>query len=170
MPTNRFANTKDFLSKISQLESSGGKNTDHPEMESGIQAGTSAIGKYGLMPNTVKQLINHRRENGTITSDLHDLDQMSPRDMKAHIEANPELEEDLAGGLAKQVLQRQQGDEDKAAYSWTMGHNLGPNDISDDKMNDDSTKGGQYVDKFRRIKDQMDNEPAQSEDTDDGDL
>lgn len=155
MPTNKFATTKDFLDKVSQLESSGGKNVNGRMVKSGIQAGTSAIGKYQMMPNTVKQLINQRRQNGTITSDMHDLDQMNPREMKAYIEANPEIEEDLAKGLATNVLRKQMGDEDKAAYAWKMGHNLGPNDISEDKMNDPSTAGGQYVDRFRKIKSQL---------------
>lgn len=167
MPTSKYANPGEFLQRIMQIESSGGKNTNHPEMESGIQAGTSGIGRYGLMPNTVKELINRRRQAGTMTPELQDLDQMAPRDMKAHIEANPDIEDDLAKSLATKVLQKQMGDEDKAAYSWTMGHNLNPDDISTEKMEDQSTKGGQYVNKFRRIKEQL-SQPVEGDD--DGDL
>src|SRR5271165_5383186 len=167
MPTNKYANTKDFLEKIMQLESSGGQNTNHRQMQSGIQSGTSAIGRYGLMPNTIKELINSRRQNNTATEEMADVDRMSPKDMKAYVEANPDFEDELASGLAKKVLQRQMGDEDKAAYSWTMGHNLNPSEITPDKMDDDSTNGGQYVEKFRRIKNQMNKTQNQDQDEND---
>jgi hypothetical protein len=175
MPTNKYATPGPFLDAISQIESSGGKNMDHPMLQHGLQQGTSAMGKYALMPNTVKEIINRRRQAGTMTTDLSDLDQMSPQDMKTKIEGDPELEDELAKSLAVRVLQRQLGDEDKAAYSWTMGHNLSPHDIPDDKLNDMSSKGGQYVDKFRRIKDQMNQQPPvdqeqQDSGDDDGDL
>ncbi len=155
MPTNKYANPGNFLRTISRLESNDGENTNHPELQNGIQAGTSAIGRYGLMPNTIKEIINKSRQNGTMTPDLQDLDRMNPHEMKAHIEANPDLEDQLAQSLALKVLKNQMGDEDKAAYSWNQGDNLKPEDISDEKLNNPSTVGGQYVDKFRRIRDQI---------------
>lgn len=165
MPTNKYANPKNFLKTISQLESSGGKNMDYPEVESGIQSGTSAMGQYGLMPNTVKEMINKRRQAGTMTPELQELDGMNPHEMKAHIEANPDLEDQIAKSLALKVLHNQMGDEEKAAYSWTMGDNLSPDDISKEKMNDQSSAGGRYVDKFRRIRDQL--APSQPSNQDD---
>lgn len=167
MPTNKYANTKDFLNTISQVESSGGQNTNGKVLKHGIHAGTSAIGQYQLMPNTVKELINRRRQDNTITGEMADVDQMSPQDMKAYIEANPDFENDLANGLAKRVLQRQMGDEDKAAYSWKMGHNLNPAEITPDKMYNSSTPGGDYVEKFKRIKNQMNKTQKQDQDEND---
>lgn len=152
MPQAKYGYPKKFLKTISQIESSGGQNYAHPEVHAGIQAGTSGIGRYGLMPNTVKELINRRRQSGTMTPELQDIDSMPPEQIKAHLEANPGLEDQLAEGLATHVLQRQMGDEDKAAYSWTMGHNTPNQQITPDKLNDLTTKGGQYVDKFRKIK------------------
>lgn len=137
---------KRFLNTISQLESTGGQNTQHDPMTSGIQAGTTAIGKYGLMPNTVKELVNRRRIRGTSTPELQELGQMNPDDMKAYIEANPGLEENLANELATKVITRQNGDPERAAYSWQQGDNLKPNEISNEQLNNSP-----YVQKFRRL-------------------
>ena len=167
MPTNKYANPKNFLRTISQIESSGGKDTTHPEMESGIQAGTSAIGRYGLMPNTVKEIINNRRQNGAMTQPLQDLDGMNPHEMKEYIEANPDVEDELANTLAMKVLKNQMGDEDKAAYSWEQGDNLKPEDISTEKLNNTNSIGGKYVEKFRRIKQQMNQQPPEEDQTQD---
>lgn len=142
-----------------QLESSGGQNTQHEPMESGIQAGTTAIGKYGLMPNTVKELVNRRRVRGTSTPELQDLGQMPPDKMKEYIEANPQLEEELANELATKVITRQQGDPERAAYSWKQGDNLKPDEISDDQLN-----ANPYVQKFRRLNEMMQNPQQDQED------
>src|SRR5260221_13177133 len=85
----KVPNIKDFLQKIQQIESSGGKNLEHPTVEGGIQAGDQAIGRYGLMPNTIKELVNRRRLEGTSTPELQDLSQIDGQSMKQHIEANP---------------------------------------------------------------------------------
>jgi len=143
MPTY---NNRDFLNRISQLESSGGQNINHPQVQQGLQAGTTAIGKYGMMPNTVKELVNRRRIRGTSTPELQDLGNMPPDQMKKYIEANPQLEEELANELANKVIVRQQGDPDRAAYSWKQGDNLKPSEISDDDLNNNP-----YVQKFRNL-------------------
>lgn len=154
-PLTPIGYPEDFLKVIGQLESSGGKNIQHSPMQSGIQAGTTAIGRYGLMPNTVKEMINRKRMDNTLTPQLQVLDKLSPDQMKAHIESNPNLEDSVAKDLAIHVLQNQGGDENKAAYSWQMGHNLPSQSITPEKMNDPSGAGGQYVNKFKRIKDQL---------------
>lgn len=162
MPQAKYGYPNDFLKKIEQIESSGGTNTQHPMLQHGIQAGTAAIGRYGLMPNTVREIVNRRRQDGTMTQDLQDLDQIPPERIKAHIEANPGLEDDLARTLATHVLRRQLGDEDKAAYSWHQGHNLDPSEITHGQLNDPSSVGGDYVNKFRRVKDMF--KPEDEED------
>ena len=143
----KVPNLNEFLQRIQQIESSNGQNMDHPVVQNGIQAGDQAIGRYGLMPNTVRELINRRRLQGTSTSELQDLSNMPSDEMKQHIEANPDLEDDLAQQLAIKVTRDQQGDEDKAAYSWTNGHNLTPDKISPEQLEDSP-----YVQKFRKLK------------------
>jgi hypothetical protein len=149
---------KRFLQTIGQLESSGGQNTNHEMMDSGIQAGTAAIGKYGLMPNTVKELVNRRRIRGTSTPELQQLGEMPPDKMKAYIEANPGLEDQLANELATKVITRQNGDPDRAAYSWKQGDNLKPDEISNEQLD-----ANPYVQKFRRLNQVITN-PDQSQD------
>lgn len=167
MPSSKYGYPDDFLKVISQLESSGGKNLNHPVVTApNLQQGTSAIGRYGLMPNTVKEMVNRRRLSGTMTPELQDLDSMPPEALKAHIESNPGVEDQLAKDLATHVLRRQLGDEDKAAYSWHQGHNLPPQDITPQQLNDTSSVGGDYVNKFKRIKESLKKKP-EVEDEDD---
>ena len=140
-------NIQKFLEKIEQIESSGGQNTNHPVITApNAQQGTSAIGRYGLMPNTVKELVNRRRVRGTASPDMIDLAQSPPDVIKAKLEASPELEDQFANDLANHVIQRQGGDEDKAAYSWLQGHNLTPDEITPDQLD-----SSDYVNKFRRL-------------------
>lgn len=143
----KVPNLNEFLQKIEQIESSGGKNTDHPVVEEGIQAGDQAIGRYGLMPNTIRELVNRRRMQGTTTGELQDLSNMPSPEMKHYLEQNPGLEDELAKQLATKVTRDQLGDEDRAAYSWTMGHNLQPTDITNEKLNESP-----YVQKYRKLK------------------
>ena len=154
----KYGYPDDFLDVISRIESSGGRNIKHPTVQAGIQAGTAAIGKYGLMPNTIKEYINRRRLEDSMTLQLKDIDSMNPAQMKAYIESNPQVEDELAKGLATQVLRKQLGDEDRAAYSWHQGHNLSPKDISDQDLNDSASIGGQYVNKYRNIKNTINKE------------
>ena len=140
-------NIQDFLSKIEQIESSGGKDTDHPVItKDNLQQGTKAIGRYGLMPNTIKELVNRRRIRGTVSPEMKDVSQMDPESMKSYIEANPGLEDTFANDLANHVVQKQQGDPDKMAYSWQMGHNLQPDEITPEVLD-----SSDYVQKYRRL-------------------
>lgn len=135
-----------FLNNISQVESSGGTNFNHPTVTSGIQAGDAAIGRYGLMPNTVNEVLNRMRLHGNLTPELQQLQQLDPATLKETLEKNPQLEDQIAGSLAGRVLDRQPDDE-TAAYSWHQGHNLKPDDIQQkDYQNDD------YVKKFDMYK------------------
>jgi len=137
---------KQFLTKIKQVESSGGINTNHPVIKSGIQAGDRAAGSYGLMPNTVHEIINRMRIHGTLTPELKQLNNLDPNTLKNTIEKNPNLEEQLAEHLAQRVLDRQQ-DEEKAAFSWNQGHNLTPEEIEKRDY-----KNSDYVKKFNKVK------------------
>lgn len=120
---------KKFLKNIAEVESSGGQNFDHAEIKSGIHAGDRAIGRYGLMPKTVGEVLNRMRIQGTLTPELDQLNQLDGPTLKDVLEQNPQLEDQIAETLADRVLSRQQ-DEEKAAYSWNQGHNLSPDRIS----------------------------------------
>ena len=145
-----------FLKTIGMIESSGGKNFGHPTIRSGIHRGHNAAGTYGLMPNTVNEVLNRMRIQGNITPELKALQDLGPGRVKQEIENNPELEEKIASQLAKHVLKKQ-GDEEKAAYSWFQGHNLDPKDIEKRGYQDHD-----YVQKFRKFKNML-NQPDEED-------
>lgn len=138
--------TKKFLQNIAEVESSGGQNFNHAEMKAGIHAGDRAIGRYGLMPNTVGEVLNRMRIKGTLTPELQELQQMDGATLKDVLEQNPDIEDKIAETLADRVLSRQQ-DEEKAAYSWNQGHNLRPEQIDQVPYKDSD-----YVRKYNSYK------------------
>jgi len=99
-----------FLDAIKQIESSGGKNTEHPIIQGGIHAGQQAIGSYGLMPNTVQELANRAHTRAPASIDA------------------PDIQQKYADQLADHVLNRFQ-DPSMAAYAWNQGHNLTPEQV-----------------------------------------
>lgn len=86
-----------FLQNIAKIESSNGRDMDHRVISSGIHAGDSAIGKYGLMPNTIDEF--KARHGKDLT------------------------EQEVAEKLAEFVLTKTGGDEPLAAALWNQGHN-----------------------------------------------
>ena len=136
-----------FLNAIGMVESSGGQNFAHKPLTRGIHAGHSAAGTYGLMPNTMNEVLNRLRRQGTDVSDLQHLQTMAPDKMKQEVEANPDIEKRIASELAKHVLERQGGNEEKAAYSWFQGHNLHPKEVDRQKYQEHD-----YVKKFKKYR------------------
>lgn len=134
-----------FLKTISMIESSGGKNTNHPTIQSGMHKGHAAAGQYGLMPNTVQEVVGRMEREGYRFPQMPQ--DRSPASIKQSVESNPNKEQRIAEYLAKQVLERQKGDEEKAAYSWFQGHNLTPEQIAAKNYEDHD-----YVQKFKNLK------------------
>lgn len=137
---------EEFLDLISQIESSGGTNTNHPVMEDGIHAGQAAIGRFGLMPNTIKELVKRAELNGVATDPMRQIASQDPQQMKAQVEQNPDLEFQMADQLARRVLNKF-GDPEKAAYSWNQGTNLKPEQVEQRKYQDSD-----YVQRFRKLR------------------
>lgn len=136
-------NTDLFLKKIAQIESNGGTNFNHQTIKSGPQAGQTAIGTYGLLPNTVDEIVSRTKDPS-----LKNLVEMSPEEQKTYLESNPAKEKLVAQHLAEHVLNKQGGDEEKAAFAWNQGHNLSSDTI--DKRN---YQDSPYVQKFNKISD-----------------
>ena len=129
-----------FLNVIKQIESSGGKNVEHPIMNEGIHAGQQAIGNYGLMPNTIQELNNRARLNHQLTPEMQAVGR-NP----ASIGAAPEIEQQYAQQLADRVLNKFH-DPAMAAYSWNQGHNLTPEQVQQRDY-----LSHPYVQKFQKI-------------------
>lgn len=135
-----------FLKNISKIESSGGKNLNHPEMQRGIHAGDRAIGQYGLMPNTIQEIINRQKSDNSITPEIDELQYLRPEQLRNVVQNNPDVENNLASYLANRVLNNQNGNEAAAAFAWNQGSNLPPDRITSDKL-----LGSDYVRKFTKM-------------------
>lgn len=141
------ARVQEFLDRIGQIESAGGKYTDHKTLQSGMHKGQSAIGTYGLMPQTVDELAN-RSDDPKIRA----LKSMSDDEKRKLLAPGSELERQLAMQLAEQVLTKQGGDEQKAAFAWLYGHNLPPEEIEKRGYLDKD-----YVQKYSKLANMMHN-------------
>ncbi len=131
---------ENFLNAISQIESSGGTNLAHPTIKKGPQAGQTAMGMYGLLPNTIQELTNRARLQGQVTPEM-----MAASRDPASIKQDPNLEQQYANQLANRVLTRLP-DPRMAAYAWNSGHNLTSDQIRGrDYINDP------YVQKFSKV-------------------
>lgn len=135
-----------FLWNISQIESSGGNNVNHKPIASGKFKGTRAIGKWGLLQPTIKELVGRMHASGKADPEYDKLVGMSHDTLQEHFKQNPQIELNLARQLAQHVMQRQHGNMNRAAYAWLHGHNLHPADINREKLGASS-----YVNKYNAI-------------------
>lgn len=131
-----------FLSHISMIESSGGKNTSHKKMKSGIHKGDSAYGKYGLMPNTIREIAVRMGKK----SPLYQYSKMGSKNIKESFKKNPQHEKEMATYLANHLNQKFGGDKEKMAFSWNQGHNM-PSDH--EKFASGEYKNHDYVKKYQ---------------------
>lgn len=147
---DRYQKVNDFLNTVSMIESSGGKNFNHEELQSGIHKGHRAAGTYGLMPNTIDETINRmQRDNYDMEFAKPIIENKDPKFVKDYVEQNPDVEKKLARYLASNLLDKTNFDKEKAAYMWNTGHNQKVANITD-KYTDHP-----YTEKFRKIKKQL---------------
>ena len=150
---NREKNIGKFLKNISMIESSGGKNTNHREMKAGIHSGDSAIGSYGLMPNTIKEMAGRMGKKHPLNA----YSKMDSNSITDSIKKNPDHEHGIAKFMANHLHDKFGGDENKMAYSWNQGHNL------ENKHFDTTRKdyiNHDYVKKFNKNKSTPEKPPA----------
>ena len=142
-----------FLKAISMSESSGGKNLHHEQMKSGIHAGDSAIGQYGLMPNTVKETVNRMGRDHPLHRKYSNMDNSQ---IGASLSANPDHENEIASHLANGLHDKFKGDESKMSYSWNQGHNLTNDHL---KTSHADYKNHDYVQKYHKNKQSIEKNP-----------
>jgi hypothetical protein len=146
--------TNNFLKAISMNESSGGINTDHQQMKRGIHAGDSAIGQYGLMPNTIKEMSTRMGRSHPLNS----YSKMDSKGISESIRKNPDHEHQIAKFMANHLHNKFGGDESKMAYSWNQGHNLTQNHFDTSHKN---YKDHDYVQKFNKNKSSFEKKPPE---------
>lgn len=84
--------SKKMLNSIAQVESSKGKNRNYPSV-GGIHHGESAVGRYGLMPNTIRETIHMNRD---LSAKHKKALNLKGDDMRRYIQDNPGLEDQVA--------------------------------------------------------------------------
>jgi hypothetical protein len=113
-----------FLKLMSLMESSGGKNIQHQPITTGLQAGSTAYGQFGLMPNTVKEMAKRRKSNGSADDNDQQIINSDNDGITNTLQQHPELEQRYAQDLAQKALDKSNGDVVDAAYRWRWGQNL----------------------------------------------
>ena len=147
-----------FLNNIRQIESSGGKDTNHKTMEEGIHKGTAALGDYGLMPNTIREIARRVKSRDNKLS----LDPEFSGDPDVERYSNPDIpDEEVSSAYAKdprlqlrtarylrELLRTRHGDDrEKMAFGWNMGHNT-----PTDRIASEDLETNPYVTKFRNLR------------------
>lgn len=126
---------------IKAMESSGGKDTAHRTLASGIHEGDTAVGKYGLMPNTAKEIANRRKESAV--DDV--IANIPNKSVEALLQENPDIAKDYVQYMAEKVLDKTKGDPVAGMTAWHYGHNMSPNRIKKTMQENPS-----YVDKVNQ--------------------
>jgi hypothetical protein len=144
-----------FLETVSEVESSNGKNTKHRILQDGIHKGNSAIGQYGIMPNTAKDAA---KKIGNLQTDIgrylqkvdlpkiRELAGLKPDQIKEKLK-DPSIEQKLARILALEAKLKQRGDEERMGYNWNQGNNKTFEGVSDEEV-----QASPYVQKFKKAK------------------
>lgn len=124
--------TEDFLKLMSQLESSGNKDTNHKPSTHGANPGDTAVGQYGLMPQTSYEVL-HPPGGQRFPTDpnLMNYSGLDKDQLSSEIAKNPQLEHGIADQYAKRVLNHAQSP-DAAAAMWNSGPN---HPFSQDELN-----------------------------------
>lgn len=135
-----------FLHNLMQLESGGGKNTQHEKVKHGHLKGEKAIGRWGMMPSTMDEILGRLERIGKLHPAMKPLQHMDRDARAAYLAKKPHVELEMARYLARHVMARSKGDLLRAAYSWNNGHNLYPHEISDDELH-----GSTYVKDFAQL-------------------
>jgi hypothetical protein len=133
------------LESIKMIESTGGKNLTHKPITEGLNAGTSAYGKFGLMP---LQIVETAKNDPAISNKhpellkmhyLHDQDKI-----KDYVKHHNGLEDELANSHWNRLDKKFEGDKNKMAYAWIKGI------TGTMKADDNEVKNHDYVKKFNQ--------------------
>lgn len=117
---------KSFKRILSLLESSGGRDLAHKEVTEGPQAGTTAIGEYGMMPRTIQNLA---RNNPQKTELDKIIESANPKMVEEILASNPEKKQQYINQLLDKVIDKSDGNALDASVRWLAGQNSSPQRI-----------------------------------------
>lgn len=133
---------------VKYVESSGGKNVNHPVITKGVSAGDKALGAYGLTPNTIREMLKRHPENpyshlkDEDLADVYEKGKLVPEVLRPDVEG---IEGAVSKNLAEHVLTKQKGNIEQALASWLMGHNKSPSEMAEIVQRNPAAK--KYVEK-----------------------
>jgi ribosomal protein S18 acetylase RimI-like enzyme len=105
------------LNAIAQVESRGGKDTKHKVITTGLNAGMSAYGKYGLTPKLTQEIIHKNPEFNNIKN----IAKLPPNEIGKKIMSTPKLEDRIAQAHYDHLSQKFNGDFEKIGFAWLNG-------------------------------------------------
>ena len=110
---------KKTLRAIAQVESNNGRNTNHATVNRGLNAGNSAIGKYGIMSVTAKDILGKSKN---LSAKYPDAVNMDDNQLHDYASKNPSFQDDIADRYYSRIS-RELGSEDPKiiAHSWLNG-------------------------------------------------
>lgn len=144
-----------YLKHIAMLESSDGKDTDHRKIQSGLHEGDAAMGKYGIMPKTARDIsamfsnkhsdLRKKLGENYYDPEVESLQKMEDSEIKKKLAENPEFERRLARYFATR-LNSMEGDDIDKTYRWKYGQNLKKKDIDPTKRD-----SNEYIVRYKKL-------------------
>lgn len=108
---------KRMLAAIEQVESRGGQDTNHAMVNTGLNAGHKAVGRYGLMPITIKDMV---AKTPSLKDHAH-VANMDHDQIHEYMSANPELEDKVASAYYDKLYRNFGDDHAAIGHSWLNG-------------------------------------------------
>lgn len=133
-----LAETDKEMRVIAYIESSSGKNLNHPVVVTGMHKGHQASGKYGLMPLTVKDLVSKNFELRRYSYLMY----LTPQEITAEINVDKVADKTIATFLWNKL--RKKFGPPRAAYAWYFGSSKAQKVAHDDLLQ------AEYVKKFMK--------------------
>lgn len=134
--------------RFGQIESSGGKNTKHKMIKTGPNAGQTAGGETGILPNSLKDFINQSRNAGlAVDPEIETLSQLPHEMVTDALNTEKDLDRKAFDMSIRRMLNKTGGDEEKMALGWNTGHNRDYSAIPQTTLNTNK-----YVQDFKKTK------------------
>jgi len=148
--TEQKINPLPGLKYIEMVESSGNKNTRHQLVTSGVNAGTRAIGRYGIMPLQAIETVSKDQQLAQQYPEFLNYHHVRDQDaISQKILGSRDVENSIANSHWKRLYDRFDGDESRMAHAWNKGITGTLNTDLDRLIDDD------YVKKYHRYKKMM---------------
>lgn len=106
------------LHNIAFIESTSGKNLNHPTVNYGLNAGHRAGGQFGMMPITAKETI---KKNPSLRDKYSHLLNAPHSDITKFLNSNADASKELASAHFNRLLKIFPTDPLKRAYAWNNG-------------------------------------------------